>query len=271
MIGHSLIELLSSGQFSVHSLYKWLEYRGIKNKTYTIFWKTKIPLKIKIFMWLSREGKILTKDNLAKRGWVGDQTCHFCNSLETIDHLFVTCAIIFRLWSSIANYNNFVFNCDHLTDLWLVDAWIPLKDRFLIELIRAATIWVVWLARNRVCFNNLAIPYVASLGSQIISLATIWCKFNSDESFFKLTLILPMDINNLSQAGSIIILSGTDTSEGHSTWDSEEDPFRGLEESDLSEYFRNRVDLDEVDAAYSQTSDRKTHTSSSYASTSAIP
>lgn len=56
----------SSGFFSVHSLYQWLEYGGIKNTTYTTLWKTKISLKIKIFIWLVKEGKLLTKDNLAK-------------------------------------------------------------------------------------------------------------------------------------------------------------------------------------------------------------
>ena len=107
-------------------------------------------------------------------------------------------------------HNNFTFNCEYLADLWLLDAWIPLKDRFLVELIRAATIWIVWLARNKVCFNNTVIPTLASLGSQIISLTTFWCKINSDDSFFKLTLVLPMDTLFLSQAG-IIILSETDT------------------------------------------------------------
>ena len=30
----------SAGQFTVHSLYIWLEYGGIKNTTYTTLWKT---------------------------------------------------------------------------------------------------------------------------------------------------------------------------------------------------------------------------------------
>jgi hypothetical protein len=36
-------------------------------------WKVKIPLKIKIFMWLMNQNTILTKDNLLKRNWQGDQ------------------------------------------------------------------------------------------------------------------------------------------------------------------------------------------------------
>ena len=98
-----------------------------------------------------------------------------------------------------------------------------------------------------VCFNNTPIPTVASLGSHIISLTSYWCKANLDDSFFKLTLILPMDVTFLSQTGAIT-LSEIDISEEESnTWDSEEDPGLGLEGSDLSEYLRDRADYDAID------------------------
>lgn len=34
------------------------------------FWKAKIPLKIKVFLWYMQKGVILTKDNLAKIHWM---------------------------------------------------------------------------------------------------------------------------------------------------------------------------------------------------------
>ena len=139
----------ATGLFTVHSLYIWLDYGGIRDKDYRTLWKTKIPLKIKIFTWLVKEGKILTKDNLAKKGWIGDHKCHFCNENETIDHLFVTCPLISSIWSWIAEHNNFNFDCVTIADLWVLDAFIPLKDSLLIELIRAATLWTIWLNRNK--------------------------------------------------------------------------------------------------------------------------
>jgi hypothetical protein len=50
--------------------------------------KLKIPLKIKIFVWFVLKGVILTKDNLLKRNWRGDEKCCFFNNKETIHHLF---------------------------------------------------------------------------------------------------------------------------------------------------------------------------------------
>ena len=58
--------LHKSGQFSVHSMYAALmdEISLPINKP---LWKLKIPLKVKVFIWLLHRGVILTKDNLAKR------------------------------------------------------------------------------------------------------------------------------------------------------------------------------------------------------------
>ena len=53
-----------------------------------------------------------------------------------------------------------------------------------------------------------------------------------------------MDVSFLTQASPIIISSGTDTSsKDNNTWDSEEDPSHELEDSDLSDYFQDRADL----------------------------
>jgi hypothetical protein len=61
-------------------------------------WKLKIPLKIKVFMWYLKRGVTLTKDNLARRNWPGNQTCCFCSRLETINHLFFRCTyVVFHL------------------------------------------------------------------------------------------------------------------------------------------------------------------------------
>lgn len=65
-------------------------------------WKSKIPLKIKIFLWLIRQNAILTKDNPIKRNWVGDKRCYFCNEDENIEHLFFRCLVSKYIWSLIS-------------------------------------------------------------------------------------------------------------------------------------------------------------------------
>jgi ADP-heptose:LPS heptosyltransferase len=51
-------------------MYKWLDFGGVISHEYDIVWNFKISFEIRIFMWLIRKRKILTKDNLVHRGWI---------------------------------------------------------------------------------------------------------------------------------------------------------------------------------------------------------
>lgn len=73
--------------FSVSSQYKRLCVHETEDNNKRI-WKAKIPLKSKVFMWLTKQGAILTKGDLLKRKWQGDKSCSFCSDDETIGHLF---------------------------------------------------------------------------------------------------------------------------------------------------------------------------------------
>ena len=53
--------LHSSGQFSVRSFYAALISNGVRVSQE--IWKTKIPTKIRIFLWYLKKGVILRKDN----------------------------------------------------------------------------------------------------------------------------------------------------------------------------------------------------------------
>jgi zinc-binding in reverse transcriptase len=161
-----------SGLFSVHSFYEWLDFGGVINTEFVVIWKSKIPLKIKIFMSLLRRTRLLTKDQLLKRGWIGDSKCVFCDQDENADHLFVYCPTVRTLWQWIAQFNNFTFQDCLLANLWLIDSCIPLKDKILVELVRSVVCWVIWLERNSIIFNQSSPVSYRALGLKIINLAT---------------------------------------------------------------------------------------------------
>lgn len=75
------------GLFTVKSLYNWF-VRDSPNHPFVRIWKAKIPLKIKIFLWLLEQNALLTKENTLRRNWIGDGTCYFCTQSETCQHLF---------------------------------------------------------------------------------------------------------------------------------------------------------------------------------------
>jgi hypothetical protein len=70
--------------FTINSLYK---KNSIDQATvpYRFLWKSKLPQKIKVFIWLVVRNKILTKDNLIKRSWHGSSECCFVVVLNRLN------------------------------------------------------------------------------------------------------------------------------------------------------------------------------------------
>jgi hypothetical protein len=66
-----------NGQFTVKSIYKDLSRAGI-DRSFKHLWKAKIPLKIKVWLWLIWHNAIATKDTMLERGWTGNPFCKFC-------------------------------------------------------------------------------------------------------------------------------------------------------------------------------------------------
>ena len=68
----------NKSSFTVKSVYNALSTNDV-GPYHKKIWKGKITSKIKIFLWLVVNNAILTKDNLIRRKWAGNPTCHFCD------------------------------------------------------------------------------------------------------------------------------------------------------------------------------------------------
>jgi len=84
----------SKGTYSSQSLYKVINFRGIKQVHVSAIWSLKIPPRVHMFLWLLINNRALTRDNLAKRRKVEDESCLFCCEKETCQHLFFDCAVV---------------------------------------------------------------------------------------------------------------------------------------------------------------------------------
>lgn len=115
-------------------------------------WKHKIPIKILLFVWLLWRNRILTSDNLIKRGFQGPGLCSFYKQeAETICHIFFQCTLVQGIW---------IWFLDLLRD----HSWCPLdllhsilsqtpSDQRFISL-PFFLLWEVWLARNIIIFED---------------------------------------------------------------------------------------------------------------------
>jgi hypothetical protein len=80
------------GQVNAKQAYKVQVLEDMEEETkywYSEIWNWQLPLKVKLFIWLLLEQRILTWENLNKRGIFGPSICVLCgNSEETVSHLF---------------------------------------------------------------------------------------------------------------------------------------------------------------------------------------
>lgn len=139
-----------------------------------LWWELPIPPKIQIFMWLLHSNRILTKDNLITKGWVGDATCLFCAQDEIVDHLFLTCQLTQTIWfwmgHSQEHFSRWT-SCDHIVH-FVVTLPQPQQTSFL--LVYSALCWTLWKYINVLIFNHVHSKSARNLILLIISLVTYW-------------------------------------------------------------------------------------------------
>lgn len=92
-----------NGLFSTRSTYKVRHHSGVLCQHYRRLWKIKCPPKVKVFLWVLLQNKLLTREMLARRGCNIVQGCLLCRSdtVESALHLFWTCPYAKEFWSSI--------------------------------------------------------------------------------------------------------------------------------------------------------------------------
>jgi len=74
-------------------------FEGLIDSRLKKLWKNRMPLKLKVFLWLALRNRLRTGEALKKRGWKGDSRCILCGVEETVDHIFFGCAISSCIWS----------------------------------------------------------------------------------------------------------------------------------------------------------------------------
>ena len=88
------------GVFSVRSLYSMMEPGGLSLFPSERIWRARVPPKVAFFAWEASWGKVLTHEQLQRRGFSLANRCFLCLSEEeTVDHLLLHCIKTRVLWN----------------------------------------------------------------------------------------------------------------------------------------------------------------------------
>lgn len=95
------------GQYSVKSAYRSIQEGKVHlQHEVLLVWNklrnTKIPQKVKVFMWRALSNYLPTKDQLTIRRVNVNQYCHVCNiDFESVDHIVIQCSFAIRCWDHL--------------------------------------------------------------------------------------------------------------------------------------------------------------------------
>ena len=75
---------------------------SVNPKIWNYLWKCSTLPKIKLFTWTLMHERILTGENLEKRGFAGPFRCPLCaEASENISHLFLKCPYSISVWKDV--------------------------------------------------------------------------------------------------------------------------------------------------------------------------
>lgn len=78
------------GSFSTSSAYARLHDCGERNNINLSLWTIKVPVKIRVFIWVAMRDRLLTQHILLSRGCNVPIGCHLCRdrNMETTEHIY---------------------------------------------------------------------------------------------------------------------------------------------------------------------------------------
>ncbi|KAJ9680532.1 hypothetical protein PVL29_019761 [Vitis rotundifolia] len=147
-----------NGIFSVKSCFNSLDNSSAVPFPWRIIWSPFVPTKVGFFAWEASWGKVLTQDQLKRRGWNLANRCSLCcHEEETINHILIHCSKAKVLWDLLFS----LFGVNWVLPFSVRDTLLgwhaPLKDKKHSKVWQAAPLclfWMIWKERNRIVFEN---------------------------------------------------------------------------------------------------------------------
>ena len=147
-----LLKEVKVKSFSVKVMYKGYDLSPAHDFPHRLIWNSVVPTKMGIFSWEAAWGKILTLDNLKRRGMAFANRCFLCEEdEETIHHLLIHCKSAKMLWDLFLSMVGISWVFPHSV-LHTLLAWqgvvVGKKREKIWTAAPSCLFWALWRARN---------------------------------------------------------------------------------------------------------------------------
>jgi hypothetical protein len=105
---------------------------------------------VQVFLWLFSQNKVLTRDNLRKRGIPKPQECRFCKEIEYVKHLLFDCIVSRLMRDDVFE----VFNIRVTDFLSIASKWLCNTRYLQFNVVSSAILRSIWNNRNIIVFNR---------------------------------------------------------------------------------------------------------------------
>ena len=149
--------LTRSGIFDTCSYYLALRASTASAFPWKSIWRVKAPRRISFFVWTAAWGRILTCENLMRRGFVMVGWCCMCKrSGESVNHLLLHCKVVQEVWNfTLCSFGvSWVFpeTVSELLSGW--HNWWGKKSSSIWNLVPQCIMWNIWRERNGRTFED---------------------------------------------------------------------------------------------------------------------
>ena len=163
--------------FQVKSFYNQISSNGAGSFPWKNIWKAKVPPRVAFFSWTAASGKILTLDNLCRRGIILATWCCMCKADgESIDHLLLHFPYAKELWDMIfALFGIHWVMPKHVIEVFC--CWQGSmgrhKNMVIWKAIPHCLMWCIWRERNARIFEGCELS-IAELKQLFYRLLMEW-------------------------------------------------------------------------------------------------
>jgi hypothetical protein len=166
--------LTKHGQFTTAYLYRHCSFSGVFDIRMDDLWQSKLPLKIKKFVWLVFRNIVQTVDNLRRKQWNGSKECQWCNEDESVNHMVFICPLARYVWAIVRDgmrWDGWNFIPIISVKNWSEDFLLERGDKRnrMLMFLFGAICWTLWLNRNDLIFKNKIISSPKALIYKLLS------------------------------------------------------------------------------------------------------